>query len=387
MSGARVQASLDRVDEDRRYLREALGLAARVPARPWPNPPVGAVVVKDGVTVGRGAHHGPGEPHAERVALAEAGGRAAGATLYCTLEPCRHHGRTPPCVDAILAAGVARVVIGLADPNPLAGGGAARLRAAGVGVDVGPCGAECLDLVWPFVATDCFARPYLELKTATSLDARFAAPARASGGSRYLTGPQARADVHARRRWVDLVLVGKGTAVADRPRLDTRLVPAGAACPAAEPAAGCVAGADLAGVSLARPAWLLFQASPAPAVLPPGAERVACPPATGGGVDPAGLVDVCRERGWRAIMLEGGPRLAASFLAAGLVDRWVQYVAPVVGGGGATWPAGFAAPGGSFHLTRCDRVGADLRVIWDRRDFAATLASLTDSREATCSPD
>jgi diaminohydroxyphosphoribosylaminopyrimidine deaminase / 5-amino-6-(5-phosphoribosylamino)uracil reductase len=246
-----------------------------------------------------------------------------------------------------------------------------------VAVTAGVMADRCLDLIWPFVASDCFARPYVELKTATSLDGRFARPDDPAGRPGYLTGPEARADVHVRRRWVDMVIVGAGTARHDHPSLDTRLVPPGAACPHAEPLAGCVAGARTDGgdLRLNRPAWFCFYAGELPAGLPAGAVPVACRPGPGG-VDPRGLLEACAARGWRTIMLEGGPALAASFLAAGLVDRWVQYVAPVVVGEGPSWPAEFVAsaagaPPSGFHLTCRVRIGPDLRVIWDRWDFAA----------------
>jgi diaminohydroxyphosphoribosylaminopyrimidine deaminase / 5-amino-6-(5-phosphoribosylamino)uracil reductase len=367
------------LSEDEAFLQEALALAARIPQRPWPNPPVGALVVQDGVVVGRGAHHGAGQAHAERLALAEAGDRARGATLYCTLEPCRHHGRTPPCTEAIIAAGIARLVAGVRDLNPPASGGAGLLRAAGLDVTVGVLAGPCLELIWPFVTSDGFARPYVELKTATSLDGRFAGPRDPAGWPAYLTCETSRRAVHVRRRWLDLVLVGAGTALLDRPRLDTRLVPDGAACPQAEPQAGCVSGRDGAhadALALNRPAWICFHPAGAAPALPEGAAAVACP-AGAAGVDPAGLLQVCHERGLATILLESGPTLSASFLAAGLVDRWVQYTAPLVLGGGVTWPERFEPSAAGFHLTRCERSGDDLCAVWDRRDFAAALVAAT----------
>ena len=230
-----------RESEDIRFMIEALRLAARLPGRPWPNPPVGAVVVRDGEIVGRGAHQGAGTAHAERVALAEAGDRARGATLYVTLEPCNHRGRTEACAPLVTDSGVARLVVGVADPNPgVPGGGLATAAAAAIAVEVGVCGRECLEMIWPFAASEAFARPFVLPKTAVSLDGRFAPPPARDldGAPFYLTGEAARADVHRLRRWCDVVLVGEGTARADRPRLDGRL--AGDDCPAADPLAGWV---------------------------------------------------------------------------------------------------------------------------------------------------
>lgn len=381
MSGHDLAVTTGTTSLDEVFLQEALALAARIPTRPWPNPPVGAVVVKDGVVVGRAAHHGAGTAHAERLALAEAGDRARGATLYCTLEPCRHHGRTPPCTDAILEAGVSRVVAGVRDPNPPASGGAALLRDAGLEVVLGVLADRCLDLIWPFVVTDAFARPYVELKTATSLDGRFAGPRDPAGRPRYLTGAPARRAVHERRRWHDLVLVGAGTARHDRPRLDTRLVGDGAPCPDAEPLAACAtSGRSRPGpspLSLDRPDWLCFHPAGTSPRVSMGARLVVCPGGADGGVDPAGLLAACAERGLTTIYLEGGPTLAGSFLAAGLVDRWVQFTAPLLLGEGPAWPARSVEPAaGGYSLTRAGRVGDDLCAVWDRRDFGAALAVL-----------
>jgi len=361
-------------------MTEALDLARRIPRRTWPNPPVGAVVVKAGEVVGRGAHHGAGLPHAEWLALREAGASALGATLYLTLEPCNHHGRTPPCTEAILRAGIARVVIGVRDPNPrVKGAGMDRLLGEGVEVTLGVGARECLELIWPFVASDGFVRPYVELKTAVSLDGRFGPrqrPNAAAPGPTYLTGEDARREVHVRRRWLDLVLVGRGTAAADRPRLDTRLVPLDAACPAAEPLGGYVDTRLSLATGLRRERGLVFCAHDAPGEPPAGFEALRCPAGVDG-IHPAALLEAASARQVCAVLLEGGPRLAASFLAAGLVDRWTQYTAPVVLGDGVTWPEGFSAAGGGFTLTRSEPIGADLRTSWDRLDFAATLRRLS----------
>ena len=398
-----------RANRERAFMAEALAVAARIERRPWPNPPVGAVVVKDGEVIGRGAHLGAGQPHAERVALEQAGTGAHGATLYCTLEPCNHHGRTPPCAPVVASSGVGHVVIGVCDLNPtVSGGGIELLRAAGIDVTVGVAAAACLDLIWPFVVTDGFQRPYVELKSAASLDGRFSVPQQRDDGRSahptdlpdrvgpvYLTGLAARGDVHLRRRWVDLVLVGEETARRDRPQLDGRLVAAGCACPVAEPAAGYVdSDASYTG-GLARETYFLFHGGsavpqPPPRSWPAGAQPVACA-LQDGHVDPHDLLQRAADLGIATIMLEGGPRLASAFLAADLIDRWVHYIAPVVLGAGARWPdAPVFGNGGrsdppAWTLTRCDRFGADLRTIHDRRDFAATLRQVTAEKAATAS--
>lgn len=357
-------------------MAEVLDLAVRIPGRPWPNPPVGAVVVRDGRVIGRGAHHGAGTLHAERIALAEAGEGAWGATVYCTLEPCNHHGRTGPCSEALIEAGVGRVVYGVSDPNPEARGGARRLREAGIEVAGGIMAGPCLELIWPFVCTDQFARPYVELKTATSLDGRFAGPDDPQGKPGYLTGEPARRDVHRRRRWVDLVLVGQGTARHDHPRLDVRLADRPEDGPAVLPLAGVAASNGGADAPLNRNRWLVFHADRGTGSLPADAEGVPVSTDAHGRLDPADLLQACAARGIRSVMVEGGPSLAASFLAAGLIDRWVQYVAPVQVGAGPSWPAWAPDAGVAFSLTSLDQLGHDVRMIWDRRDFATTLQQL-----------
>jgi len=376
---------LSRDERDHRFMGEALALARDLPGRTWPNPPVGAVVVKDGRIVGRGAHTGPGTDHAEPRALREAGVLARGATLYVTLEPCNHTGRTGPCAPVVHESGVTRVVVAMRDPNPgVRGGGCRWLRDRGLDVAIGVRAEEALDLVWPFVCTGNFRRPYLELKTAVSLDGRFAPPESERRERRpvFLTGPEARAEVHRRRRWLDLILVGEGTARADTPRLDGRLAPAHA-CPAADPRAGYV-DTDLSWTGgLDREEFLVFtgeEAAESPnrtAVESAGGRLVFCR-TRDGRVDPAGILERCGDLGVHALMLEGGPRLAASFLAAGLVDRWVRQTSPVVLGAGVGWPqAEGTAPSRPFTLTRTVRRGEDLEAVYDRRDFHAALAQVT----------
>ena len=366
---------------DDAFMAEALRLAADIPVRPWPNPPVGAVVVRDGRIVGSGAHRGPGTPHAEVLALAEAGERARGATLYVTLEPCNHTGRTPPCAPAVAASGVTRVVVAMRDPNPqVKGGGCRFLREHGLVVHIGTGAAAALELAWPFAATDGFQRPFVELKSAVSLDGRFAPPpaARADRAPVYLTGEAARRLVHARRRWSDAVVIGEGTARADRPRLDGRLADGLPGVPGAEPVAVCL-DTDLSwSGGLGRAPFLVLAGENArrspnlEAVSAAGGEVVFCREHDGR-LDLVAALGALRARGLQALLFEGGPSLSAALLAAGVVDRWRQFVAPVVLGDGVGWGAATppAAPG--FTLTRCEAVAGDAMLVHDRAPFAARL--------------
>jgi len=209
-------------DQDVRWMQLAVQLASRGGPAVRPNPQVGCVLVRDNAVVGRGYHARCGGPHAEAAALADAGVAARGATAYVTLEPCDHHGRTPPCSHALIAAGVSRVVVGVADPNPTARGGCASLRAAGVDVQLGVHAQACHQVAEVFLVGQQRQRPYLQLKLAATLDGFIAAT---DGTSQWITGEAARVEVHRMRAEADAVLVGSGTALADDQRLDVRHVP------------------------------------------------------------------------------------------------------------------------------------------------------------------
>ena len=206
--------------EDARWMGEALALAERGRYTTSPNPMVGALVVKDGVVVGRGFHARAGEAHAEVFACREAGEKTRGATLYVTLEPCCHHGRTPPCSELVIASGFTRVVVGTRDPNPrVAGRGIASMRAAGIQVDEGVLVEESQRLIRPFASWVTGERPWVRLKLATSLDGRIAT---SNGASQWITGAEARRRGHLLRAASDGIMVGSGTALADDPRLNVR---------------------------------------------------------------------------------------------------------------------------------------------------------------------
>ncbi len=315
-------------------MRRALRLAARGLGRVAPNPAVGCVLARDGRVVGEGWHRGYGGPHAEVEALRAAGDLARGATAYVTLEPCNHWGQTPPCTDALLAAGVARVAAAVRDPYPAAAGGAERLRAAGVAVDFGALGDEARELNAPFLfAALGAARPWVTLKLALSLDGAAADHTRGPG---WLTGPAARRAVHRLRAAHDAVAVGIGTALADDPELTGRAGPA----PRVPPLRVVFdRGARLPlGGRLVRTAG----AAPVAVVCAPDApaERVRALEAAGARVVRAdglgrALEALRADHAVRALLVEGGARLAGALWGADLVDRLVIFRAPVVLGAGA----------------------------------------------------
>jgi len=306
-------------------IERALELADAAAGRGYPNPTVGAVVAApDGTTLGEGVTEPAGGRHGEIVALDQAGKAARGATLYVTMEPCAHHGRTPPCVDRIVAEGIARVVAGCSDPNPEAGGGAERLREAGVEV-------EQLDLplarrqneAWRTWAS--LGRPHVILKLAVSADGRAVVP-----GRRWVTGEGSRRRVHELRASVDAVGVGMGTVRADAPRLDAR---------------------DVAVVR--QPRRLAFGRGP----LPQGSELEL---RTGPLADELASLAV---EGVQSLLLEGGPTIAASFLAGGLVDRLLVFVAPVLAGGGVPMLGDLPEPL-ELGEPEVEQVGDDVLLGW-----------------------
>jgi diaminohydroxyphosphoribosylaminopyrimidine deaminase/5-amino-6-(5-phosphoribosylamino)uracil reductase len=280
-------------------IARAIALAENGRGTTYPNPLVGAVVVRDGKIVGEGWHVRRGEPHAEVNALRAAGERAHGATLYVNLEPCTHHGTTPPCTDAILEAGVERVVVGARDPNPtVSGGGVERLREAGVDVEVveGEPAWRSRDLNAGYLSVHERGRPWVIYKAAITLDGRMTVP-----GARWVTGEASRRRVHELRGWVDAVAVGMGTVRADAPRLDARDVQAPK-----------------------QPRRLAFGSGPLPDGSPLELRT--------------GPLDVelraLASEGVQTLLLEGGPRLAAAFLAADLVDKVLFFVGPTLAGEG-----------------------------------------------------
>ncbi|MGH9056157.1 MAG: bifunctional diaminohydroxyphosphoribosylaminopyrimidine deaminase/5-amino-6-(5-phosphoribosylamino)uracil reductase RibD [Acidimicrobiales bacterium] len=319
---------------DREWMAQAVSLGESARATTSPNPWVGAVVVPEGgEPASEGATAPAGGPHAEAVALDLAGPLARGSTAYVTLEPCSHHGRTPPCADALVAAGVRRVVVGVLDPDPrVSGRGVERLRAAGVEVEVGVCEGEVAASLAPYLKHRTTGRPWVVLKLASTFDGRIAAP---DGSSQWITGEQARADAHALRAESDAVLVGAGTVRADDPALTVRLAP----------------GRDPLRVVLGHP--------------PAGSK--ALPALThDGGLEP--LLAELGRRGVLQLLVEGGSRVAWSFHHERLVDQYVLYLAPALLGGDDGVPL-FAGPGAATlpaawrgRVASLRRLGPDVRV-------------------------
>jgi diaminohydroxyphosphoribosylaminopyrimidine deaminase/5-amino-6-(5-phosphoribosylamino)uracil reductase len=311
------------------FMRVALREAAKGVGRTSPNPPVGAVLVKNGRVIARGHHARAGGPHAEVVVLRAAGARARGADLYTTLEPCDHFGRTPPCSIAILEAGVRRVFTGSSDPNPLVNGrGVARLRRAGVEVLSGVLRDACDELNAPWLRFMAEGRPYVTLKAAVTLDGRIATR---TGDSRWVTGEPARRWVHRLRSRVDAVLVGRGTALADDPRLTARVR-------RGRDPLRVVLDTDLglpARLKLFRERsaakTIVAHASSRTRELGPNVELLRCRRGPGG-VDLEDLLARLGERGVTHLLVEGGAATHARFLEAGLVDRVAVFVAPKLAG-------------------------------------------------------
>jgi diaminohydroxyphosphoribosylaminopyrimidine deaminase / 5-amino-6-(5-phosphoribosylamino)uracil reductase len=341
---------------DDEAMRRAIALAARGLGTTSPNPVVGCVILDAaGEVAGEGWHEVTGGPHAEVMALAAAGERARGGTCVVTLEPCNHHGRTGPCSGALVAAGVTRVVVAVDDPTPVASGGSATLRRAGVDVTTGVLRAEAErgNIAWLTAVQR--GRPYVIWKFAATLDGRSAA---ADGTSKWITSPEARADVHELRATVDAVVAGVGTVLAD----DAQLTVRDTARPVVRQPLRVVV--DSAGRT---PADARVRDAAAPTWIATAAAVGAGPD---GRVDLHALLAELYARDVRGVLLEGGPTLAGAFLAAGLVDQVVGYVAPKLLGDGraALLSAGVTTIGEAIDLDFLDitQIGPDLR-------FTATL--------------
>jgi diaminohydroxyphosphoribosylaminopyrimidine deaminase/5-amino-6-(5-phosphoribosylamino)uracil reductase len=362
---------------DQRFMQLALALGRRGQGRTWPNPAVGAVIVKDGVIVGRGSTQAGGRPHAEPEALARAGEAARGATLYVTLEPCSHVGKSPPCADAIIAAGIARVVSAVEDPNPeVAGQGHARLRAAGIAVEVGLCAEEAAhDHAGHFLRVRK-KRPHVLLKLAVSADDRIAA-----AGHRpvAITGETAKARVHLLRAQSDAILVGIGTVLADDPLLTCRLPGLEKQSPVRivlDRALRLPGDSRLIHSARETPLWVMTSStSDARAVMKLGGAgaqimRVATTEMPSG-LDLQAVSNVLSEKGITRLMVEGGARVASSFLAAGLVDEiWLLRGPQEIGVGGVaaldTQPLSVITQSPRWRVRATETLDRDTLTIYER---------------------
>lgn len=328
--------------DDLAHMRAALALARRGLGNTWPNPSVGCVIVRNNRVVGRAVTAPGGRPHAEPQALAMAGEAARGATAYVTLEPCCHHGRTPPCTDALIAAGVARVVIAMRDPDARVNGqGVARLRSAGIIVDEGVLAEDAAEILAGFHQRTSTGRPLVTLKLASTLDGRIATRA---GESRWITGEAARRTAHALRGRHDAILVGVGTVLADDPDLTCRLPgfrPTPIVRVVADSHLRTPLTARLVATAHESPTWMLIRhgtdATRRHAFAELGIRLIEVPGAEAGVDLEAGLIAL-GTAGITRVLVEGGAQVAAALLRSGLVDRIAWFHAPAIMGGDA-WPA------------------------------------------------
>ncbi|WP_300304021.1 bifunctional diaminohydroxyphosphoribosylaminopyrimidine deaminase/5-amino-6-(5-phosphoribosylamino)uracil reductase RibD [Ferrovibrio sp.] len=355
---------------DERYMRIALGLAARGLGNTWPNPTVGCVIVRDDRIVGRGWTRVGGRPHAETEALLQAGEAARGATAYVTLEPCSHHGRTPPCAEALIEAGVARCVVSLEDPDSrVAGKGLAMLREAGIVVTEGCLANMAAELNAGFLLSREQGRPLVTLKLAVSLDGRIGAH---TGDSKWITNPASRRRTHLLRAHHDAIMVGSNTALQDDPELTCRLP----GLPRRPPVRIVLDGrlrlsltAKVIVTARDIPTWLITRSDVDPtrrdAFRDCGVEVIAVDADAAGFPDLPQALAVLAERGLTRVLVEGGGKLAASLIRADLVDRMIWFRAPsVIGGDGLPAIAGFGidtvAEAPRWRRVRADILGDDL---------------------------
>jgi diaminohydroxyphosphoribosylaminopyrimidine deaminase / 5-amino-6-(5-phosphoribosylamino)uracil reductase len=363
-------------ETDRRFMQLALDLGRRGLGRTWPNPAVGAVVVKDGVIVGRGWTQVGGRPHAEPEALRRAGVAARGATLYVTLEPCSHVGRSPPCADAVIAAGIARVVTAIEDPNPLvAGQGHARLRAAGITVDVGLCATEAAHDHAGHFRRVRDRRPHVILKLAVSADDKIAGAGRRPVA---ISGEAARTRVHLLRAQCDAILVGIGTVLADDPLLTCRLPGMEKRSPVRvvlDTQLRISGSSRLVHSARTTPLWIMAsetaEAATAARLGAAGAQVVRLPPCHRPGLDLAAVLHALSERNITRLMVEGGSRVASAFIAADLADEiWLFRGPNSIGEGGIAaldaLPLDAIAQSPAYRVRASETLDQDTLTIYER---------------------
>ena len=363
-------------DADRRFMQLALALGRRGQGRTWPNPAVGAVVVKDGVIVGRGWTQPGGRPHAEPEALRRAGEAASGATLYVTLEPCSHVGKSPPCADAVIASRIARVVSAIEDPNPeVAGQGHARLRAAGIKVEVGLCSADAARDHAGHFRRIRERRPHVILKLAVSVDEQIAASGHKAVA---ITGEAARSRVHLLRAQSDAILVGIGTVLSDDPLLTCRLPGMDSRSPVRvvlDTMLRTPGRSRLMHSARATPLWLmsseLAEAAAAMRLGAAGAQVIRLPPCPSPGLDLTAVLRALSDRGITRLLVEGGSRVAASFVAGGLVDEiWLLRGREPIGAGGIAaldaLPLAAITQSSAYRVRASEMLDQDILTIYER---------------------
>ncbi|MGH2773073.1 MAG: bifunctional diaminohydroxyphosphoribosylaminopyrimidine deaminase/5-amino-6-(5-phosphoribosylamino)uracil reductase RibD [Actinomycetota bacterium] len=368
-------------NDDVAFMKQALALARKERGRTSPNPTVGSVVVANGEVIGAGRHRGPGTPHGEAAAVAAAGPAVAGSTVYVTLEPCAHHGRTPPCTEALIAAGVSRVVAAIEDPDPrVSGRGFAALRAAGIEVEDGCLADEAAELNRAYLIHRSQQRPMVVCKTAATLDGKTSA---GDGSSQWITGPQARADVHRVRSRMDAICAGIGTVLADDPSLTVRsggkhlsgplrvIVDSKARTP---PGTRVLDGSAPTLIAVAETA----PGAAVAGLTDAGAEVVRLPE-EGGRVSIPALTSHLARMGVLSVLLEGGPTLAAAFRAARLIDRYVIYLGPKLIADGAKGilegpPASSIGLAEELEIVSVRKIGLDIKI-------EAVPATLSESNE------
>lgn len=368
------------VDSDERYMKMALSLARKGEGGTSPNPMVGAVLVKEGRVIGAGWYAGPGTPHAERASIEEAGSETRGATLFVTLEPCTHHGRTPPCTEAVLESGVTRVVAAMEDPDPrVAGAGLRTLEEAGIEVTVGSLRSEATRLNEAYVTHRTEARPFVIHKSAITLDGKVAA---ADGSSKWITSEEARRDVHLLRGRCDAVCVGIGSVLRDDPSLTVRVPHKGR-----EPMRVIVD----SGARTPNNARVLSDLAPTLIYTVRGSDEdrvlrlkkagadVSVVEEEAGRVSIKAMLEDLARRGVLSLLLEGGPTLAGAFAVANLIDKYIFYIAPkLLGEYGLPairgWTASTIDRAKTLLVNSVDEVGEDLRVTAYPRREDPTLA-------------
>jgi diaminohydroxyphosphoribosylaminopyrimidine deaminase/5-amino-6-(5-phosphoribosylamino)uracil reductase len=372
------------MDQEEKYLRRALELAENGLGETFPNPLVGAVVVRDNRIVGEGYHRGPGLPHAEVEAIRDAGDRARGATLYLNLEPCCHYGRTPPCVDGIAEAGISRVVFSMYDPDSrMRGKGAAALRARGIDVGEGACAAEALELNLPYVHRNLTGKPFIMLKLASTLDGRLT-----WGTERgYLSGEQEQRYIHRLRAWTEAIAIGIGTVSIDKPRLDRRLFREGMRPPVRMVFDSALRFPEDYPWLARRERVIIYCLTNVDPIRrreleTAGAEVVPLPRGQHG-VDLHAWFEDVTAKGITGVIVEGGGEVATAFLGAGFLERLVLCYAPLVSGqSGVAWYQDGRGPQwlarGELRLKSCTVMGEDIALVFDSRRIGDYLAAVTE---------